>query len=327
MAAIMGTKGDRHECPTSEAPRTGARLPAHHEQAYLSWIRRFILFHDTRHPDQMAKPDIEPYLAHLAVREDVAASTQAQALSAILFLCRNVLHRQLNPSLEDLCARRPKRIPTVLAREEVRAVLHSMKGTSQLAAQLLYGSGLRLLECLKLRVQDLDFAQCEIVVRDGKGEKDRVTVLPLSLVPHLKAHKAIVRAMHERDLTLGYGRVHLPYALASKYPNADREWIWQYVFPSPDRSIDPHDGLAKRQHLDPSVIQKAVRQAALQSGVAKHVTPHTFRHSFATHLLEGGCDIRTVQELLGHKDVKTTMIYTHVLNRGGLAVRSPLDGA
>ncbi|OGO47911.1 MAG: integrase [Chloroflexi bacterium RBG_16_64_43] len=297
------------------------------EQAYLSWIRRFILFHDKRHPNQMAEPDIEAFLAYLAVHENVAASTQDQAMSAILFLYRNVLHRALNPSLEDLRARKPKRIPIVLARDEVRSVLHAMKGTSELAAQLLYGSGLRLLECLRLRVQDLDFAQTEIVVRDGKGEKDRVTVLPLSLVPNLKAHLAIVRAIHERDLTLGYGRVPLPYALASKYPNADREWIWQYIFPSPDRSIDPRDGSAKRFHLDPSVIQKAVRQAALRSGVAKHVTPHTFRHSFATHLLEGGYDIRTVQELLGHKDVKTTMIYTHVLNRGGLAVRSPLDGA
>jgi integron integrase len=275
----------------------------------------------------MAEPDIGAYLAYLAVHENVAASTQDQAMSAILFLYRNVLHRSLNPSLEDLRARKPKRIPIVLAREEVRSVLHAMKGTSELAAQLLYGSGLRLLECLRLRVQDIDFAQSEIVVRDGKGEKDRVTVLPLSLVPNLKAHLAIVRAIHERDLTLGYGRVPLPYALASKYPNADREWIWQYIFPSPDRSIDPRDGSAKRYHLDPSVIQKAVRQAALRSGVAKHVTPHTFRHSFATHLLEGGYDIRTVQELLGHKDVKTTMIYTHVLNRGGLAVRSPLDGA
>jgi integron integrase len=297
------------------------------EQTYLSWIRRFILFHNKRHPDQMAEPDIEAFLAHLAVHDNVAASTQDQALSAILFLYRNVLHRSLNPSLEDLRARKPKRIPTVLAREEVRSVLDAMKGAPGLVARLLYGSGLRLLECLRLRVQDLDFAQSEILVRDGKGEKDRVTVLPLSLVAHLKAHLTIVRAMHERDLTLGYGRVPLPYALASKYPNADREWIWQYIFPSPDRSIDPHDGSAKQYHLDPSVIQKAVRQAALQSGVAKHATPHTFRHSFATHLLESGYDIRTVQELLGHKDVKTTMIYTHVLNRGGLAVPSPLDGA
>jgi len=296
------------------------------EQSYVRWIERFLQFHLGRHPETMGAPDLEAYLTYLAVERKVAAATQNQALNAILFLYRVVLgDTDKDLSVTAVRARRIKRLPTVLGREEVRKVLECMAGTHQLMGKLLYGSGLRLMEGLRLRVKDIEFDQRQIVVRDGKGFKDRITVLPDALVGPLKHHLARVRRIHERDLANGHGQVHLPFALARKYPLADRQWVWQYAFPSPRLGLDPRTGLLRRHHSSPASLQNAVKQAAQLAGILKHVTPHTFRHSFATHLLENGYDIRTVQELLGHKDVKTTMIYTHVLNRGGLAVRSPLD--
>lgn len=294
------------------------------ENSYVDWIRRYILFHGKRHPNEMGAPEVETFLTHLAVNENVAASTQNQALSALLFLYRGVLKKDLGP-IDALRAKKPKRLPTVLTKEEVRRVLDHLSGTHQLMAKLLYGSGLRLMECVRLRVKDLDFAQRAIIVRDGKGAEDRVTMLPDSLIAPLQAHLQRVKRLHEEDLAKGCGAVYLPHALERKYPNANREWAWQYVFPSDRLSVDPRSGVVRRHHVDESGLQKAVRQAAKLADIPKPVTPHTFRHSFATHLLENGYDIRTVQELLGHKDVRTTMIYTHVLNRGGLAVRSPLD--
>jgi integron integrase len=259
------------------------------------------------------------------VDKNVAASTQNQALSAILFLYQEVLHKDLDRPLDAVRAKKPKRLPTVLTKEEVQRVLAAMSGNYQLIAKLLYGSGLRLIECLRLRVKDVDFAQRQIIVRDGKGRKDRVTVLPNSLIESLQKHLRRVEMLHQKDLDDGYGTVYLPDALEKKYPNANCEWIWQYVFPSKSPSKDPRSGVTRRHHLHESAVQRAVREATKLANINKHITPHVFRHSFATHLLQGGYDIRTVQELLGHKDVKTTMIYTHVLNRGGLAVRSPLD--
>jgi integron integrase len=295
------------------------------EEAYVNWIKRFILFHDKRHPQEMEATEIEEFLTHLAVDKKVAASTQNQALSAILFLYQEVLHKDLERPLDAVRVKQPKRLPTVLTKEEVQRVLAAMSGNYQLIARLLYGSGLRLVECLRLRVKDVDFGQHQIIVRDGEGGKDRVTVLPDSLVEPLQKHLRRVEMLHQNDLDDGYGAVYLPDALEQKYPNANCEWIWQYVFPSKRPSKDPRSGVTRRHHLHESAVQRAVRKAAKLAGINKPVSPHTFRHSFATHLLESGYDIRTVQELLGHKDVKTTMIYTRVLNRGGLAVRSPLD--
>ena len=294
------------------------------ETAYLSWVRRFIDFH-RRHPVQMGPPEIQSFLTHLAVRDKVAASTQNQALSALLFLYRHVLGTQLDMSIDAVRARQPDRLPTVLVKEEVAAVISDLDGVYRLMAQLLYGSGLRLMECVRLRVKDVDFAQHLIVVRDPKALHDRVTVLPAALILPLQDHLQRVRRLHRDDLAQGGGAVYLPEALQRKFPNAEREWMWQYVFPSRHAGADPRSGAVRRHHIDESSLQKAVREAARRVGIQKRVTCHTFRHSFATHLLENGYDIRTVQELLGHKDVKTTMIYTHVLNRGGLAVRSPLD--
>ncbi len=294
------------------------------EETYVDWITRFILFHNKRHPKDMANAEVEAFLTHLAVDLNVAASTQNQALSALLFLYREVLKKDLAP-VDSVRAKKPKRLPTVLSREEARKVIGCMSGTYQLMAKLLYGSGLRLMECVRLRVKDVDFAQHQIVVRDGKGEQDRITMLPDSLIALLQEHLQRVKQLHEQDLAQGQGAVYLPYALDRKYPNANREWGWQYVFPSDRLSQDPHTGKTRRHHMDESNLQRAVREAARLAAIAKRVSCHTFRHSFATHVLESGYDIRTVQELLGHKDVKTTMIYTHVLNRGGLAVHSPLD--
>ena len=300
------------------------------EEAYTQWIKRFILFHKTkagafRHPKEMGAAEIEEYLTYLAVDRNVASSTQNQALSALLFLYQNVIKKDLEHSIDAVRAKKPKRLPTVLTKEEAQQVLNATSGTCQLITRLLYGSGLRLMECLRLRVKDLDFAQHQIVVRDGKGAKDRVTVLPESLTSPLRKHLRHVSMVHQQDLDNGYGAVYLPTALERKYPNANREWIWQYVFPSSTLSKDPRSGVTRRHHLHESTVQRAVRNAAKLARINKHVTPHVFRHSFATHLLKDGYDIRTVQELLGHKNVKTTMVYTHVLNRGGLAVRSPLD--
>ncbi len=295
------------------------------EKAYLGWIRRFILFHGKRHPAHMGKEEIETYLSHLATKRKVAASTQNQALSAILFLYRTVLDKPADFRIDAVRARRPKRVPTVLSQEEVRKVLDSPTGTHSLMARLLYGGGLRASECTRLRVKDIDFSLRQIVVRNGKGAKDRFTILPDSIVPQLRAHLSRVHLLHRSDLSQGYGQTHLPYSLARKYPGADREWIWQYVFPSRRLTFDTTANTMRRHHLSISSLQKAVRNAAKLCRVEKRVSTHTFRHSFATHLLENGYDIRTVQDLLGHKDVKTTMIYTHVLKRGGFAVRSPLD--
>jgi integron integrase len=297
------------------------------EEAYVGWIRRYVLFHQKRHPQEMGMPEVEAFLTDLAVHQRVAASTQNQALSALLFLYAEVLQQPLAGPLNPVRAKQPKRLPVVLTRTEVRRVLDALTGVQHLMGQLLYGSGLRLMECLRLRVKDLDFDQRQIVVRDGKGAKDRVTMLPDRLVTPLQDHLQHVKLVHERDCRNGYGAVYLPDALERKYPNAQREWIWQYVFPAESLSTDPRTQIVRRHHLDESGLQKAVRRAAQLADIQKHVTCHTFRHSFATHLLESGYDIRTVQELLGHADVKTTMIYTHVLNRGGRGVRSPLDEA
>ena len=295
------------------------------EESYVSWIRRYILFHNKRHPLEMGVPEIQAFLTHLAVDRKVAASTQNQALSALLFLYREVLKKDLDGPIDALRASKPRRLPTVLTREEVRRVITQLSGTHQLMAKLLYGSGLRLTECLRLRVKDIDFAQRAIIVHDGKGQEDRVTILPDSVIAPLQEHLQRVKCLHEEDLAKGYGAVYLPFALERKYPNAHREWIWQYAFPAAKLSNDPRSGVIRRHHIHESSLQKAVRETARRAGINKPVSCHTFRHSFATHLLEDGYDIRTVQELLGHKDVKTTMIYTHVLKRGGLAVRSPLD--
>ncbi len=273
----------------------------------------------------MGAAEIEAFLTYLAVDRNVAASTQNQALSALLFLYRQVLKQDLVGSIDSVRAKRPKRLPTVLTKEETLRVIGFLSGTHQLMAKLLYGSGLRLMECVRLRVKDVDFAQRQIIVRDGKGMKDRITMLPDVLIQRLREHLQHTKHIHEDDLAKGYGSVYLPFALERKYPNADREWLWQYVFPATRLSTDPRTGITRRHHINESSLQKAVRRAAKRAGIDKRVTCHTFRHSFATHLLEDGYDIRTVQELLGHKDVKTTMIYTHVLNRGPLAVRSPLD--
>ena len=296
------------------------------EQAYISWIKRYIFYHKLKHPQELTELDIESFLTHLAVNRKVAPSTQNQALAALQFLYRDVLHIPLDEEILPLPARRHKHLPVVLSREEVRAVLKELTGTHLLICQLLYGCGLRVTECLTLRIQDLDFDRNEIIVRSGKGNKDRRTMMPEQTKPALLRHLDLVKVAHQNALAEGFGTVSLPKGLARKYPSAAREWIWQYVFPSSKRSHDPRSGTFRRHHLHPSGVRKAVRAAALKAAVQKHVTPHVFRHSFATHLLEDGYDIRTVQELLGHADVKTTMIYTHVLNKGGRGVISPLDG-
>jgi integron integrase len=297
------------------------------ERAYLGWIRRFIIFHGKKHPKTMGSGEVEAFLTHLAVDQQVAASTQNQALSAVLFLYRRVLDMDVETELKSVRARRSKYVPTVLSRDEVQALLVCMSGTNKLIAQLLYGSGLRISECLRLRVKQIDFGERRLIVRDGKGRRDRVTVLPDRLEGPLREHLLFVKRQHEQDLAAGLGAVYLPYALERKYPSASRQWPWQWAFPSPYVSTDPRSGLRRRHHLSPSGLRKAIQRAAHLADVEKHVTPHTLRHSFATHMLEAGYDIRTVQDLLGHKHVQTTMIYTHVLNRGGLAVRSPLDAA
>lgn len=296
------------------------------EEAYVGWIRRFILFHHKRHPDSMGAEQVNAFLTYLATSENVASSTQAQALSALLFLYRHVLDDPL-PWLQDVVrARKPRRLPVVLTKDEVRSILAEMSGTPKLVVSLLYGTGMRLLEGLRLRVKDIDFVTRVIVVRDGKGQKDRRTMLPIVLSDPMREHLEIVRVLHQRDLQEGYGEVWLPHALSRKYPNAAREWGWQYVFAAAGRSTDPRSGVVRRHHIEDSGIQKAVRTSVHRTGIAKPVGCHTFRHCFATHLLQDGYDIRTIQELLGHADLKTTMIYTHVLNQaGGRGVKSPLE--
>ncbi|MEA2102600.1 MAG: integron integrase [Thermodesulfobacteriota bacterium] len=295
------------------------------EQTYVSWIKRYVLYHHMRHPREMGKDEIEAFLTHLAVDLKVASSTQNQAFNAILFLYRDVLDIDLGDGINAQRAKNPMHLPVVLTPTETMKVINLLTGTHQLMAKLLYGSGLRLMDCVRLRIKDCDFEMHQIVVRDGKDMKDRVTVLPDDVKTQLPAHLNYVKALHDKDLTQGYGKVYLPYALERKSPNASREWAWQYVFPATKLSVDPRSGQTRRHHIDESSLQKAVKKAGQLAGINKPVTPHTFRHSFATHLLENGYDIRTIQELLGHKDVSTTMIYTHVLNRGPRSVRSPLD--
>lgn len=295
------------------------------EETYCQWIRRYILFFGKRHPLEMGEGEINTFLSHLATKGKVAASTQNQALSALLFLYREVLGRELGQLEGVVRAKRPQRLPVVLTRQEVKQVLANMDGVPRLMAGLMYGAGLRLAECLSLRVKDLDFGRGEITVRQGKGGKDRVTVFPATLKSPLRTHLEKVKALHEHDLANGYGVAPLPDALARKYPNAGREWAWQFVFPSSTICRHPRTGKPVRYHLHESVLQKALKHAARAADIPKNVHSHSLRHSFATHLLERGQDIRTVQELLGHSDVSTTMIYTHVLNRGGLGVVSPAD--
>jgi integron integrase len=292
--------------------------------SYEQWLRRFLRFHGMRHPREMGSNEVNAFLSHLAVERKVSASTQNQALSALLFLYRELLEQDLD--LEKLVrAHTPRRLPVVLTTEEVRSVLQRLEGSDALVAGLLYGSGLRLMQALRLRVHDLDFNRHELTVRNGKGGKDRRTLLPERLAKELRNHLDEVRTIHNRDLIDGWGRVALPFALARKYPNAAVEWGWQWVFPQQRRWQDPTSGEQGRHHLDPSLIQKSVRRAVLAAGISKPASCHTLRHSFATHLLERGQDIRTIQELLGHSDLKTTMIYTHVLNRGPMGVASPAD--
>lgn len=297
------------------------------EQAYVDWIKRYILHFNKRHPKDLGANEVEQFLTYLAVEGRVAASTQNQAKSALLFLYKEVLGAEL-PWLDKVQqAKAPKRLPVVLSKEEVRLILKQLDGTHYLIVSLLYGTGMRILEALRLRVKDIDFSRKEILIRDGKGFKDRITMVPASLVVPLKTHLQKVKALHEDDLAKGYGAVYMPQALGKKFPYAARDWAWQYVFPSGRLSVDPRsdDQAIRRHHIQDQAIQRAVRQAVVDAGITKQATPHTFRHSFATHLLESGYDIRTVQELLGHSDVATTMIYTHVLNKGGHGVDSPLD--
>ncbi len=295
------------------------------EEAYVGWIRRFVLFHNRRHPAEMGESEIDEFLVNLARHRKVSASTQTQALSALLFLYRNVLDRPCGWIEVAVRAKRRKTLPVVLTRGEVRALLSHMHGAPALVASILYGGGIRLMECLQLRIKDVDFERSEIAVRHGKGGKDRITTLPQAIGAALQEHMKAVRAVHSQDLQDGAGRVQLPDGLARKYPNAESEWGWQFVFPASRRFIEAGSGIARRHHMHESVVQRAVKSAVIRAGIAKPASGHTLRHSFATHLLEDGYDIRTVQELLGHKDVRTTMIYTHVLNRRGLAVRSPFD--
>ncbi len=300
-------------------------LSLHTERSYLYHIRRFIAFHNRRHPRHMGAPEVRAYLTHLAVEGQVAASTQNIAFSALLFLYREVLHIELDELASTVRARRPERLPVVFSPGQVQALLGQLRGSHHLMASLLYGSGLRLMECVRLRVKDIDFEYRQIIVRDGKGQKDRRTMLPQSLARPLREQLERARLLHRQDVEEGYGEVYLPDALARKYRSAAREWAWQWVFPAARRSIDPRSGAQRRHHTKEDGLQRAVKQAIKAAGLDKHGSCHTLRHSFATHLLENHYDIRTVQELMGHKDVRTTMTYTHVLNRRGLSVRSPLD--
>ncbi len=295
------------------------------ERAYIDWIRRYIFFHDKQHPKHLSESHINAFLTYLAVKRKVAASTQNQALCALVFLYREVLKKELGEFGDITRAKKPQKLPVVFTREEVRQVLLHLEGANWLMGQVMYGAGLRVMECIRLRVKDVDFGYRQIVVRDGKGQKDRVTMLPEIISGGLQRHLLKVNSVHEMDLKAGFGAVYLPYALERKYKNANRSWGWQYVFPASRRAIDPRSGIERRHHISETVPQRAVKKAIRQGGITKAGSCHSLRHSFATHLLEAGYDIRTVQELLGHKDVSTTMIYTHVLNRGGKGVQSPGD--
>lgn len=295
------------------------------EKIYIYWIKQFIYFHNITHPAEMGAAEVEAFLTHLAVEKNVTASTQNQALFALLFLYKEVLKVNL-PWLDDFSpAKKQSRVPVVLTKTEVKLILDQLKGTNWLIANLLYGSGLRLSEALRLRVKDLDFGYRQIIVRDGKGGKDRLTVMPTKLIEPLQKQLGTARKIHEQDLRRGLGRVEMPFALSRKYPNAESEWAWQYVFPSKSLSENPRTGLKGRHHVSPASVQKSFREILRKSRIAKNASPHTLRHSFATHLLQDGYDIRTIQEMLGHKELTTTMIYTHVLNQHRLGVRSPAD--
>jgi len=295
------------------------------EQSYVDWIKRFILYHDKRHPREMAEDEVAQFLTHLARDRDVSASTQNQALSALLFLYKDVLKQEIGWLEKVERAKKPARLPVVLSHAEMKRVFAHLHGMPKLMAGLLYGSGLRLMECVRLRVKDLDFELAQITVRDAKGGKDRVTMLPINLAEPLQRHLRQMKARHEQDLEDGFGSVHLPFALSRKFPSAAKEWAWQYVFPSSRISIDPRSGKKQRHHIAEGILQSALKRAVDAAGIVKRANCHSLRHSFATQLLTKGHDIRTVQELLGHKDVSTTMIYTHVLNRPGIGVKSPLD--
>lgn len=334
MASLHDVEKAASDCATATSPRLLDQvrermrrlgMARRSEEAYVGWIRRFILAQGKRHPRDMGAAEVEHFLTTLAVHRQVAASTQNQALAALLFLYKQVLGIELLWMDDIRRAKKPQRLPVVLTRGEVHALLDSLAGVTWLMASLLYGTGIRLMECLRLRVKDVDFDRREITVRHGKGGKDRRTVLPLVLVEPLRTQLAEAQRIHQRDLAAGFGRVWMPDALARKYVGANAEWSWQYVFPSASRSADPRDGTVRRHHLDESVLQRAVKSARIRAGIVKPATCHTLRHSFATHLIEDGYDLRTVQELLGHKDVTTTQIYVHVLNRGGQGVLSPLD--
>jgi integron integrase len=296
------------------------------EATYIHWVKRFIFFHHVRHPQEMAEPEINAFLTNLAVKEHVSSSTQNQALCAIIFLYKYVLDRKIGDLGEVIRARQSRHVPVVMTKDEVKAVVSHLLGDKKLMVSLMYGAGLRLMECLRLRVQDIDFSRNEITVRDGKGAKDRISMLPESLKEPLRQHLVKTKSVHESDIKDGWGYVLMPYALDRKYPNAPRDWRWQWVFPQEKRWKNTKTGEQGRHHVHETLLQKAVKEAVIKAGIPKHIGCHTFRHSFATHLLENGYDIRTIQELLGHKDVSTTMIYTHVLSKGGHGVKSPFDG-
>ena len=298
------------------------------EKTYVHWVREFILFNNKSHPRELGVTEINRFITHLVVERKASASTQNQAISAILFLYRNLLKIELNETaLTFMRPKKGKRVPTVLSKDEARLIISNLVAPYKLMVQIMYGSGLRLMECLRLRVKDIDFQNHLILVYDGKGGDDRVTMLPDSMLASLQEHLEQVRALHRKDLAAGFGSVYMPYGLGQKYPAAHKQWVWQYVFPASSLATDPETGQMRRHHIHETALQKAIRTATRVARVDKRVTPLTFRHSFATHLLQNGNDIRTVQELLGHKDVRTTMIYTHVLQHGGMAVRSPLDDA
>ncbi|RNA65712.1 integron integrase [Prosthecochloris sp. ZM_2] len=329
QSSVTSREGQHHSPKLLESLRHALYVRHYSNRTtdtYCAWTRRFVRFHNLRHPKEMGETEINAFLTHLAVEEKVSSSTQNQALSALLFLYRHVIGKEIGDLGNVIRARKPVRLPVVLTRDEVKVLLAELAGDKWLMASLMYGAGLRLMECLRLRVQDIDFTRNEILVRDGKGAKDRITMLPESLKKPLADHLKQVKSIHDKDLAEGWGRVLLPGALDRKYPNAPAEWRWQWVFPQEHRWKNAKTGEEGRHHMDESLIQKAVKAAAFHARLTKRATCHTFRHSFATHLLEGGYDIRTVQELLGHNDVRTTMIYTHVLNRGPSGVRSPVDG-
>jgi integron integrase len=299
----------------------------HTERSYVDWIVRFVRFHSMRSREDLfpAEAKIESFLTDLAVHANVAPATQNQAMNALVFLYKRVLNHPLQDSINAVRADKKINVPVVMTREEVAAVISLMDGTAQVVAKLLYGSGLRIMEAVRLRVKDVDFQMKQLTVRSGKGDKDRFTTFPTTLTPLLQNHLAGVKTLHQQDLAQGHGEVYLTHALARKYPSAAKEWGWQYVFPARDLSVDPRSGVTRRHHVDPSVINKAIKVAVRRAGLTKHISAHTFRHSFATHLLQRGTDIRTIQQLLGHSDLATTMIYTHILQQGGQGVPSPLD--